>query len=259
MEEIKPKQVKVVVSATDYYLVHILPFLKSLHNLFNYEADENNFGEQQPVYYEFNVVILTNKDNKLLDSKLEMEFDDIVFQYYKYNIKQISIEYCPNFPWPILTLYKPFLCSKYIEINNEYDFLADDYVMCCNVNLQFGKNNQNWFDENKINVSWHHSHKDNNHPYYIQGGFVFVAARKMQELCETWQNRINYYINKEHKVPEWHDETVLNELFNDEKYHNVFHPTFIFKYQGQNPETIMPDAFAELNLSNVKPEFKINY
>lgn len=257
MEEIKPKQVKVVVSATDYYLVHILPFLESLHNLFNYEADEDNFGEQPPVKYEFNVIVITNKDNKLLNSQLEFEFDEIVIQYYKYNIKQITIEYCPNFPWPVLTLYKPFLLSKYIDINN--DFNNDDYAMCCNVNLQFEKNNQNWFNENKINVSWHHTHADNNHPYYIQGGFVFGQAEKMKELCELWQNRINYYINHDHIVPAWHDETVLNELFNDEKYHDLFYPTFVFKYEGQDKNKIMPDAFAELNISKVKPEFKINY
>lgn len=257
MTEQNPKTVKVVVSATDYYLIHILLFLKSLHNLFNYEMYENNFGKQPPVKYEYNVIILTNNDNKLFDSQLQFEFDQIVAQYYKYNIRQITIEYCPNFPWPVLTLYKPFLLSKFIDINNNWG--NDDYAMCCNVNLQFEKNNQNWFDKNKINVSWHHSHADNNNPYYIQGGFVFGPSDKMLKLCETWQNRINYYINKEHKVPEWHDETVLNELFNSEEYHNEFHPTFIFKYQGQNPDTIMPDAFAELNLSNVKPEFKINY
>lgn len=256
MEE-QPKQVKVVVSATNYYLVHILPFLKSLHNLFNYEADENNFGEQPTVHYEYKVVIITNKDNPLLNSQLEFEFGEITAQYYKYNIKEINIEYCPDFHWPVLTLYKPFLCSKYIETNQAWE--NDDFVFCGNVNLQFEQNNLNWFAENKINVSWHHTHPDNNHPYYIQGGFVFGPADKMKELCEIWQNRINYYINKEHKVPEWHDETVLNELFNSEEYHEIFHPTFIFKYQGQNADIIMPDAFAELNLSNVKPEFKINY
>lgn len=112
---------------------------------------------------------------------------------------------------------------------------------------------------NKIYPQSTHTSWDNNNPYYIQGGFVFGPADKMLKLCETWQNRINYYINKKHKVPEWHDETALNELFNSKEYHNDFRPTFIFKYQRQNPNTNMTDAFAELNLSNVKPEFKINY
>lgn len=259
MGERKPKQVKVVVSATNYYLIHILPFLQSLHYMFNYSNEGDNYDECKKNEYEYKVVIITNKDNELLTDQLEFEFDEIVAQYYKYNIKEINIEYCPDFPWPVMTLYKPFLCSKYIECDNAWE--NDDFVWCGNVNLIFEPNSVSWFNPDKINVSWHHTHADNNNPYYIQGGFILGSAQLMKKFCTLWQDRINYYINKKHIVPEWHDETILNELFNEnDMLKNLFNPSFIFKYEKEDKSKIMPSAFCEIQLANKKDsEFKINY
>lgn len=252
------KRVKVIVSATNYYLIHILPFLKSLHYMFDYSGEPNYYDKWEKDECEYKVVIITNKDNELLTEQLEYDINKIGDDYNKYKIREINIEYCPDFPWPVMTLYKPYLCTKYIETDN--DFYNDDFVWCGNVNLIFEPNNLSWFNPNKINVSWHHTHPDNNNPYYIQAGFVLGSTKNMIELCNDWQRRINYYINEKHIVPEYHDETVLNILFGIQYWHEKFNPSFIFKYEMQKYETIMPGAFCEIQLTNKKDnEFKVNY
>ena len=239
------KNVHLIISVTDYYLQNIDRMLKSVHNLL---SDDSKYK------YNYIITLITNEDNELLEEKIEV-FNKILNDYNKYKIEKIDIKFCPNFPWPVMTLYKPWLCSKYI--NKDYD----DYVWCGNCNLEFEKNDKTtWFDENKINVSWHHKHPGpyyNERPYYIQGGFIFGSVQNMKLLCDKWQSIINYYINKEHKVPDWHDETVLNEIFNANK--DLFNTHFIF-YCETELDNRMPGSFCKIIISNKKDNtFKFNY
>lgn len=232
----KIKIVHWVVSATAHYLCTLNYSLKNLHNLL--PSSE----------YSFRVTVITNPDNKDLDSIRKFS-DEILKDSQNYNIFEIEFKDCPDFPWPVLTLYKPFLCSKYIKKD-------DDFVLCGNCNISIKENDYSWFDSEKINVSWHHSHPEpyyNTKPYYIQGGFVLANKELMRNFCKIWQEQIDYQIKYEHKVPDWHDETILNMFFNHPDFKHLFKPTFKFYVNGYKKE---PDAFIGLNLNHVNNEFK---
>lgn len=233
---IKKQTVHWIVSATAHYLSTLNYSLKSLHNLLPKDQ------------FEFRVTIITNPDNEELE-RVKSNVGIILKNKETYNISEIEFIDCPPFPWPVLTLYKPFICQEYIRAD-------DDFIFVGNCNLLIHENDFSWFDEEKINISWHHSHPEpfgNSKPYYVQGGFVFAKKELMRAFCETWQNRINFFIQYEHKIPDWHDETVLNELFNSEQFHELFKPTFKFFVDPLKRES---EAFVQLCLNHVNNRFK---
>lgn len=243
---IQTKNVHLVISATDYYLQDIDTMCKSVHNL---------LSDDEQTKYNYYITLITNEDNELLSEKLNILNNEILSNYNKYKIESIEIKFCPNFPWPVITLYKPWLCNKYINMEK------DDYVWCGNCNLEFEHNEKTkWFNKDKINVSWHHKHPApyyNERPYYVQGGFVLANTSLMKELCKLWQAEINYYINKEYKVPQFHDETVLNAVFNNMK--EMFNPNFIF-YVDTESDNRMEGSFCKILFKNKRDEtFKHNY
>lgn len=244
----KTYNVHFIISATNYYLQDIDVMCKSIHNLLSDDEISN---------YNYYITLITNKDNELLEQKINIFNTEILNNYNKYKIESIDIEFCPDFPWPVMTLYKPWLCNKYI--NEE----KDDFVWCGNCNLEFESNDKNnWFNKYKINVSWHHKHPApyyNDRPYYIQGGFVLADAALMKKLCEVWQAEINYHINHEYKVPQFHDETILNVLYNNENMKELFNPNFIF-YVDIEEDNRMKGSFAKILYKNKHDNmFKRNY
>lgn len=238
------KNVRFVVSATGYYIKWTVKFCENAFNLFGAEDDNN--------IYNYNVTLITDMSSPLY-GKIKDELIDIVNNGGKYHINDINVVSCPDFPWPVMTLYKPYLCQKYIEN-------SDDIVWCGNINIEIQPNDGKWYDDNKVNVSWHHKHPGpyfNSRPYYIQGGFICARADIMKGFCREWQSKINYCVNHEHLIPEWHDETVLNELFTERK--NQFSPHFILCTDDPNREA-MEGQFALLNLhGKIDKSFKDNW
>lgn len=226
-----------IVGATAHYLNTLKYSLKSLHNLL------------PPEQYTFRVTIITNSDNGLLP-EINNIINLILNDYEYFNILEVEYRDCPDFPWPVITLYKPFLCNKFIRED-------DDFVLCGNCNYLINPNDYSWFEPDKICVSWHHTHRGpyyNSRPYYIQGNFVFAPKNLMQELCNDWQDGIDHFIKFEHIVPDWHDETILNNLFNySEKYKGKFSTTF---KTFADPNKKEPEAFIQLVLTHVDNKFK---
>lgn len=237
------KNVRLIVGATGYYIQWLPEFCKHAFNLFGAE-DENTVYR----YRITAVADLTDKKYKELKDSLA----DIA-NSEEYHIDEIKTAACPDFPWPVITLYKPFLCEKNIEAD-------DDIVYCGNVNIEMWPNDGSWYDDGKINVSWHHKHPrpyGNRRPYYIQGGFVCGRRETMRRFCDKWQAKINWHINSQNEVPKWHDETCLNELFRQDR--DMFNPSFIL-YTGEADAESMPGQFAKLNLENKRDNtFKSNW
>lgn len=238
------KNVKLVVGATGYYIKWASMFCEYAHNLFGTE-DENNI-------YKYNIVIITDMSHSLYN-KTKEELVRILDDKNTCCIEDIKLVNCPDFPWPVITLYKPFLCAKYIED-------TDDIVWCGNINIKMQENDRSWYDDTKVNISWHHKHPGpdfNSKPYYVQGGFVCGAREIMRGFCTEWQAMINGFINRDRIVPEWHDETVLNLLFNENR--NQFNPNFILMTDEQDREA-MPGQFALLNMTGkIDNVFKENW
>lgn len=235
------KIVHFVVSATGYYLKWVNDFLKHCHNML---GNDN---------YTYRITLICDKCSNEWKTVREEIVNTINNTYY--NILECEVVSCPDFPWPVITLYKPYLCKKYIKDD-------DSVVWCGNINIEMEENDGSWYSDNKINISWHHKHPEpyfNTKPYYVQGGFVCGEKNIMKWFLGKWQSIINYCINNKHIVPEWHDETCLNLLFKNNK--ELFNPNFIFwceeKYGGLGR---IDGAFAKLNLDGkVDDTFKSNW
>lgn len=242
MKDKEIKRVRLVVSATGYYIKWVVKFCETAHNLFGVESDS--------YIYKYYISIITDKSDKKYIS-IKKELERIVSDKNTYHIEEIDVRSCPPFPWPVMTLYKPFLCSLYVDEK-------DNIVWCGNVNIEFKPNITNWYDDNKVNVSWHHSHPApyfNTRPYYIQGGFVCARADIMEGLCREWQSKINWFVNMKREIPEWHDETALNILFNENI--SSFNPSFILYTKTSDK---MDGQFALLNLDGKQDNvFKRNW
>lgn len=238
------KNIRLIVGATGYYIQWVTEFCKHAFNLLGLE-DENNT-------YCYRITVITDKSDKKY-SDLEASLLYIKNNKDKYHLDDIRITNCPAFPWPVITLYKPFLCEQYIEDD-------DDIVYCGNVNIEMQPNNGSWYKNDKVNVSWHHKHPEpyyNSRPYYIQGGFVCAEREIMRNFCTEWQSKINWHINSQHEVPDWHDETCLNELFNERR--SAFNPNFILYVDSEDSER-MTGQFAKLKLEGKRDStFKTNW
>lgn len=215
------EMVHFVLSATDSYLNYVPKLLTTI----------NNFLPRSQYKYAFTFLVSCSVE------WCEYNVINPIRQQLQ-NIEYIKFFQVPSFTWPTMTLYKPHLCLEYMDI-------SADYVFCGNVNLVIEPNNYTWFDPNKINCTWHL--RSNGQYYYIQGNFVLAKRELMQRLCEVWANLIDYYINVEHIVPDWHDETALNEIFNHNRYY--FNPSSIIYFHGNPPEEKAPSAFIDLDRS----------
>lgn len=119
-------------------------------------------------------------------------------------------KYITHFPWPVITLYKPYLiytnkiegCKGHFYFNAnclfqercktfDYSFFDDqNLVFCSKVDRK---------DEPQINF------------FYLQGGIFYIPESRFNFL-KVWQNNIDTFINRYKRVPEFHDETVLNTM-----------------------------------------------
>lgn len=238
------KNVRFVVSATGYYIKWAVKFCENAFNLFGPEDGGN--------IYNYSITLITDTSSPLY-IKAKDKLVGVINNPGEYHVSDIKVVSCPDFPWPVMTLYKPYLCQKYIED-------GDDIVFCGNINIEMQPNDGKWYDDNKVNVSWHHKHPEpyfNSRPYYIQGGFICARADIMRGFCREWQAKINYRVNHGHSIPDWHDETVLNELFAERR--NQFNPHFILCTSEADREA-MEGQFALLNLEGkIDKSFKDNW
>lgn len=106
-----------------------------------------------------------------------------------------------HYPWPVITLYKFYLMKIYkIEADYHFYFNANTIIN----EYQF---DWSWFEGDEIKCS-SHFHYEN----YIQAGCICIPNNVFDKFCDEHIRRVNHYTQKEFKIPEWHDETILNEM-----------------------------------------------
>lgn len=132
--------------------------------------------------------------------------DDSEDIYKKANIVWNHID---HYPWPIITLYKMYLIKNHFY-NATYHF----YV---NANALFKKET----DSSKVltdKLTCSFLQLNGKNPYneelpYIQGGFFGGPTNIFNKMCTDIINAVNDCLNKQHSIPEYHDETLLNQWY----------------------------------------------
>lgn len=134
------------------------------------------------------------------------------------NYHGITIEYhhIEHIEWPYITLYK----FKYML--NYAPYPGTSYVCYFNSNVILKNTNldDSWIVNDKINLTYHfcdmwsntYSMKNpfDTNLYYTQAGAITIPIKYYEELCKWHSDRVDYYL-KQHQMPKWHDETILNE------------------------------------------------
>lgn len=123
---------------------------------------------------------------------------------YEVDLRQHIIQ---HYPWPVVTLYKFHLMHEYKIDGAEMHFYF-------NSNIKFNQVEDfdwNILKSDELILNQHTWHSLIN-PYYTQACALCIPDNLFDEVCSKVNDRVNYYTQCVFKVPEWHDETVYNEV-----------------------------------------------
>lgn len=100
---------------------------------------------------------------------------------------------------------------KYIK-----DYKIDcDYACYFNGNLQYNsESNTDSINLDKLNVSIHCCHSENSD--YIMGGLFIGNSNIFYKMCDYVTKMVEYNLMN-NTIPEWYDETLLNEWVKNNK------------------------------------------
>ena len=186
------KSILIIYIATGYYI-------EQLYDIFL--PNINNFCPQ----YKKHICILTNKN-------LENE----QFKNLDSNITYDS-HYIEFLPWPITTMIKHVYIYKYSLQYPNYDYVCfmNANIKCLNKSQEYW--NMFYDDLNNYDILLCNHHEcyfldtENN---YVQAGFFIGKYESMQNICYDI-GKIECDKLKNRNIPEWHDETIMNEFFHD--------------------------------------------
>ena len=131
---------------------------------------------------------------------------------------EIRYSHANHYPWPILSMYKFHLIKDNKVAGAKFHFLFNANILFCDVDFDYS------FFKRGI-VCTQHASFDYRRKDYVQGASISLPDEVFDVFCNEHVLRVNEYIQKLHRVPEWHDETVLNEmLIHDKAFDFNFFP-----------------------------------
>lgn len=178
--------------------------------------------------------------------KIVVLLSDSLHQWNNYVEPENHIEvrhtYITNYPWPVITLYKHYLCSEH-KIDDA------DYCCYCNADTVFNKHYNytgNEFDFSKVNLTYHtisafeestiekanvqnincavcslfyHILQDNPDKPYCQASFFFAKSDLFYSMCDEITEMVFRDVNHNFSIMRWQDESYLNcwALLNEDK------------------------------------------
>lgn len=195
------------------------------------------------------------------------EYDNKEYNGVKYKVFRID-----HYPWPIVALFKMTqILNHKVDCDYACYFNADLFA---NKHFDY-KSNENFFDYNKLNVSYHSYSKNKDDIYgaaylkleddnpnslsyigdiqyeYCQSGFFFGPSNIVFKMCED----ITEWIKKDlinYVMPKWFDETYLNKwcFLNIEKCHYNYFMMLAAKLSGASPTVLFDNIIKKKKFDN---------
>lgn len=142
-------------------------------------------------------------------------FTDDEENLYKTN-KNIEWHHLNHYPWPIVSLYKMWRtlqnldtsCDLHFHFNSNIIFSKDvDYSKMMSV-----------INDGKLIVARHYNYAPTENPFnkallYIHGGIWGGNLQIVEKMCNEHSILLDRYINGNHIIPTWHDETIINQWY----------------------------------------------
>lgn len=136
------------------------------------------------------------------------QYDNVVPLYVRHK----------QWPWVVLNKFNSIL--KYWDY-----FVSYDYIICMQVNMRLLLDTQIDSEGYDLMLSMHPMQND-----YIQGAYLGGKPDAFKQLCiwcKTWLDKQL----EEGNMPQWHDETALNEYFKQYTGQFKLNPSYIFKIE----------------------------